>query len=228
MSFITWLKSLFTPKKDATEITLVYPPTAPKPVALKLPEHKIPTKAQVITFVNSLIEFESPYKLPYVAWRETKGKNRSPELDQMIPANGGHLGDSYCLFGQQDIMRAIERRWLGCKIDLPRGGGTQDFFAHVKPEYKRTEPDDLYIGIYRHGDTWQGHAVQAKGKFTKRPYFPTFEFNTDAKDASKIVRDGQGCGYLSRSVEHMPSSDMRLLGFVDVYAAIIWPKDWVK
>jgi hypothetical protein len=176
-----------------------------------------PTRVEVFTYMTHLIETESPYGKAYKMWRETGGKNRSPELDRMIIEMGGHLGDSYCLFGIQSIMRAIEEKF-DCIFDLPHTGSTQTFWQKSKEIYKVQTPGPLQVGIYQHGDTWQGHAVLPQGFLFNQKLFKTFEFNTDAHDASKVVRDGQGCGYIVRSMTG--SGDMHLKGFVDIYLAI--------
>jgi len=121
-----------------------------------------------------------------------------------------------CMFGCQDILRAVEIKF-NIKFDLPKTGSTQKFFNNTKPEYKTSTPDRLMIGIYQHGDEYKGHAIWCLGKQDKKQV-ATFEFNTSPDAGKEVIRDGQGCYFKTRNIEGY--GDMRMRGFVDILKAI--------
>lgn len=156
-------------------------------------------------------------KTAYMNFRETSGKNSSPDLDPMILRNGGKLGYPYCMYGQQDILRAVEMKFK-VKFDLPKTGSTQKFFNETKQEYKINFPKPYSIGIYRQKqDPTKGHAVQVRTQIDEKQ-FSTFEFNTSPQSESEIVRDGEGCYFKVRQITGY--SKMELRGFVDIFKAI--------
>jgi hypothetical protein len=174
---------------------------------------------KIFKFIDDLIYLgtNNPFtKKPYMDFRESSGKNSSPDLDPLIKRNGGSFADPYCLFGQQDILRAIERSF-GIEFDLPKTGSTQKFWGLVKPEYKTQTPKPYTIGIYKKADEYKGHAVLCLGQIDSKT-FSTFEFNTSPDAGQEIVRDGQGCYFKTRPLAGY--GDMKLLGFVDIIKAI--------
>lgn len=174
---------------------------------------------EICDFIDNLVYegSKNPFtKVAYMNFRESAGKNRSTELDAMIKRNGGNLGDAYCMFGQQDILRAIEKQF-NVKFDLPKGGSTQSFWRDTKAEYKTQNAGPYYIGIYKRGTTWTGHAVQSRGTINSKE-FSTFEFNTSPSAGQEIVRDGEGCYFKIRPFAGY--GDMKLLGFVDIFKAM--------
>jgi len=174
---------------------------------------------EIAAYIEELITkgTNNPFtKTPYKDLRESQGKNRSKDLDALILRNGGKLADPYCLYGLQDILRAVEIKF-NIKFDLPKAGSTQSFFNRTKPEYKTSEPLSYSIGIYQKGDEYKGHAVLCLSKIDSED-FSTFEFNTSPEQGKNIERDGQGCYFKTRSLEGY--DDMRLRGFVDIFKAI--------
>lgn len=161
---------------------------------------------------------DNPFtKTPYMNFKETSGNNRSEELDQLILRNGGKLGYPYCLYGQQDILRAVEIKFK-VKFDLPVTGSTQKFFNETKTEYISIEPLKYSIGIFRQKkDPTKGHAVQVRTKIDNKQ-FSTFEFNTSPQIDNEIVRDGEGCYFKVRQLAGY--NEMELRGFVDIFKAI--------
>jgi len=156
-------------------------------------------------------------KSPYMNFRETSGKNSSPDLDPMILRNGGKLGYPYCMYGQQDILRAVELKFK-VRFDLPNTGSTQKFFNETKQEYKIEYPKPYTIGIYRQkADQTKGHAVQVRNKIDDKQ-FSTFEFNTSPQMDNEIVRDGEGCYFKVRQLAGYEKMELR--GFVDIFKAI--------
>lgn len=189
------------------------PPVDPKE------KKKLPTRAEVDSFVRGIIEgtVANPQtSYPYDGIRETDGKNRSLAIDGIIRRQGGAMGEPYCLYGIQDILDAIRKKF-DVIIDLPEGGSTQSFWNDSNKTYKTQLPSPLCIGIYRKGDTWQGHAVLAMGNATTAGVYDTFEFNTSLS-ATMLERDGEGCGFRTRNVNGYIGYSLR--GFVDIYAAM--------
>lgn len=174
------------------------------------------TKDDIIKFVISLFEEKSVYGIPYKNYRETKGKNRSPEIDKMILAQGGNLGEPYCIYGIQSVLDEIRSKF-NVEIDLPETGSSQSFWSNTKSEYKIDKPCALSIGIYQNGNSWTGHGVIALSEIDSSNNFKTFEFNTSAS-GNDIVRDGQGAGYMKRPLKGY--GVMHTKGFVDIFKAI--------
>jgi hypothetical protein len=154
-------------------------------------------------------------KSPYIAFLETHGKNRSPEIDKMILRNGGSLGDPYCVWGLQDILRNLEHEF-SVKVDIPKTGGVLKLWEGTKKEFKTITPKELSIGCYQKQGTTQGHAVLALGFYSGR--ISTFEFNTSDNSDDSIVRDGEGAHYKERIIEGF--GNMKLLGFIDIVGAM--------
>lgn len=182
-------------------------------------EVRHPQFKEIAAYIEELITkgTNNPFtKTPYKDFRESQGKNRSKELDALIIRNGGKLADPYCLYGLQDILRAVEIKFK-IKFDLPKTGSTQSFFNRVNSIYKTSEPLPYAIGIYQKGDEYKGHAVLCLSKIDAED-FSTFEFNTSPEQGKIVERDGQGCYFKTRSVEGY--DDMRLRGFVDIFKAI--------
>jgi hypothetical protein len=170
-------------------------------------------------FVINIIEtatYSHLTKTPYIRFRETEGKNRSKDIDSMILRNGGNLGDPYCVWGIQDILRNLEIEF-DVKIDLPKTGGVLKLWERTKPSYKTKIPKELSIGCYQKQGTTQGHAVLVLGMESGR--LSTFEFNTSNNTDDKMVRDGEGAHYKTRIIEGF--GDMRLLGFIDIVGAML-------
>lgn len=177
---------------------------------------------QIAAYIDQIIKTGegNPFtKTPYMKFRESEGKNRSKDIDALIIRNNGQMADAYCMFGQQDILRAVEIKF-NIKFDLPRTGSTQKFFNNTKNEYKHADPKPYSLGIYQYGDEYKGHAVLCLTEYIdpEKEYFTTFEFNTSADAGPNIERDGQGCYFKKRPVDGHGS--MHLRGFVDIFKAI--------
>jgi hypothetical protein len=155
-------------------------------------------------------------KKPYIAWRETKGKNRSPEIDAMILRNGGKPGDPYCMYGVQDMLRILEKRYR-FKFDLPKTGSTQKFFNETNPAYISKTPIPYSIAIYKKGNTGLGHAAWCLWRVRDSEKIRTFEFNTSDNDQGD-ARDGEGCYTKIRNIGGFGSMELR--GFVNIFKAI--------
>jgi hypothetical protein len=155
-------------------------------------------------------------KTPYMNFRESDGHNRSPDIDAMILRNKGQLGDSYCLHGIQDILRAIEKTF-DFTIDLPKTGGVVKFWEGVRPEYKSPHPKKYFIACYQTIGARTGHAALSLGPINDKE-FATFEFNTSPEISDEVVRDGAGAYYKTRKIQQI--GRMTLLGFVDIFEAI--------
>jgi hypothetical protein len=149
-------------------------------------------------------------------FRESLGQNRSPDLDPMIIRNGGRPGDSYCVFGIQDMLRGAEIKFK-ITFDLPKTGGVQAFWKATKQEYKMLTPKPYCIGCYELLDSPFGHMVFSYGPVNPREH-STFEFNTSPNATPEIVRNGEGCYFKVRNIEGF--GKMKLLGYVDIFESI--------
>ena len=156
----------------------------------------------------------------YKLIRETKGKNRSPEIDKLVKAQGGKLGEPYCQYGQQEVVDELCRYYkLDRKlVELPEGGSTQTVWGLVPKKYKVDKPNALCWVTWQNGNSWTGHVEMcltesASGKFK------ALGFNTNIDDSNSVVRDGQGSGYTSRKTGSL--NGMHVKGYTDVYQAIV-------
>lgn len=174
---------------------------------------------QIQSYIENLLTkgTKNPFtKTPYMAIREEFGKNRGKELDALILRNGGSLGDPYCVFGLQDILRATEINF-NIEFDLPRGGSVVSFYNQVKAEYKGLLPRPYSIACYRYDQSWQGHAGLSLSKVGIQEH-STFEFNTSPNATEEIVRDGEGAYFKVRNIQGF--GKMKLMGFVYIMEAI--------
>lgn len=190
------------------EVTVPEKPDTPTPEPVN--PSKLPTRSEVSAFIESLLNTR------YNGMKETQGKNRSPELDALIKRQGGALGEPYCLYGIQDVLDEVRKKF-NVTIDLPEGGSTQSFWEGVKKEYKTQTPATCQVGIYRKGETWSGHAVMPMSGANESGVYRTFEFNTNL-NATMLERDGEGCGFRTRNTKGYIGYNLR--GFVDIYKAM--------
>lgn len=187
----------------------------PKPVS------KIPTRDEMLKVLVGMCEGTIPTNVgPYKLIRETKGKNRSPEIDKLIKAQGGSLAEPYCQYGQQEMLDELCRYYkLDRKlVQIPEGGSTQTVWSLVPKQYKLEEPGVLCWVTWRHGTSYQGHVEMCLTEAVKGKY-KTFGFNTTVDGDDKVVRDGQGAGYMDRRTGTI--GDMNVKGYTDVYQAIV-------
>lgn len=182
----------------------------------------IPTRAEMSVVLNDLIEGRLPnsHGKAYKEFRESAGKNRSPEIDSLIKKQGGTLGQSYCQYGCQDMLDELCAYYKvdRTKVNIPEGGGTQDVFSKCHSKYRVDKPDVLRLVTWRHADSWQGHVGMCLSSPNPKKIFKTFEFNTSAGGVG-VVRDGDGAAYKDRSLDGFGT--MKIRGFIDVYEAIV-------
>jgi len=182
----------------------------------------IPSREEMLGAVIGMIEGDIPVQNgPFKIIRETKGKNRSAEIDALIKRQGGTLGDPYCAWGQQEILDelcayyGIDRK----KVKLNEGGSCDSLFKKLDKakKYRVSSPSPLcwVIFIYPSG---KGHIEMCLATADGKGNFRAFGFNTTAKGA-EVVRDGQGAGYTLRSVKGY--GDAKVRGYFDVYQAIV-------
>jgi hypothetical protein len=185
--------------------------------------NKIPTRDDMNSvFIGLCIGIhKNRLGLPYRKIRETKGHNRSPEIDALIKNQGGSLGDPYCMWGMQEVLDelclfyGVDRSF----VRIPKGGSTQTVFKTTPPEFKRIVPDKMkWIFWQLISNPSRGHVGMVTSELNKDSSFYTFEFNTNIKDANEVVRDGEGAGFVTRRLGG--TSTMRIIGYVDIYDAI--------
>lgn len=157
---------------------------------------------------------------PYKKIRETSGKNRSPELDQLILKQGGSLGEPYCVYGQQQAIDdicsilKIDRK----SVDIPEGGSSQRVFKNSPDRFKKSKPAPMRIVVWQYlSDPAHGHFGVCLSYADGNGLFQTFEFNTNP-DPGSVIRDGQGAHFLNRNIAGTRS--MRVLGYIDLFEAI--------
>jgi len=182
----------------------------------------IPSREEMLGVVIGMIEGDIPVQNgPFKIIRETKGKNRSAEIDALIKRQGGTLGDPYCAWGQQEILDElcayyeIDRK----KVKLNEGGSCDSLFKKLDKAgvYRVKAPVPVSWVIFRYPNG-KGHIEMPLSTADKKGNFRAFGFNTTAKGA-EVVRDGQGAGYTLRSVKGY--GDAKVRGYFDVYQAIV-------
>ncbi|TXH09394.1 MAG: CHAP domain-containing protein [Spirochaetes bacterium] len=172
------------------------------------PPKKSRTRGEIIDALIRVAE-------KFVGEKETKGKNRSPLIDQIITDQNGTLGSPYCMYGMQHVIK-LTCEYMGLKNPMPKGGGTQSVWAKIPWLYKsKTEPlkGDL-IFFQSRGDKSRGHVglvteVLPNGKLL------CVEWNTNAKG----VRDGDGVWTKERSLKG--NATLAVLGFADIATMIL-------
>jgi hypothetical protein len=206
-----------TPTPPSAVDAVVVAAPAPKPFP------KIPTRAEMLAVVKGMIDGTiKTANGPYATIKELKSvPNRSPAIDAIIKSQGGKFGESYCQYGQQEIIDEVckyyklDRRF----VEIPEGGSTQTVFNLVPTRYKVTQPFPLCWVTWRSKTTsWQGHvgltlSAAINGVFT------SFEFNTTVRKDDGIERDGEGAATQQRKVAGMNTMEIR--GYSDIYQAIV-------
>lgn len=190
----------------------------PKP---KPEELGLPTREQVLKALIGMIEGNIKTKCgAYKLIRETKGNNRSPEIDKLIKAQGGSLGEPYCQYGQQEVLDELCRYYNVERklVQIPEGGSTQTVWSLVPDKYKVEGPKPMCWVTWQHGTSYRGHVEMCLTDAVKTKY-QTFGFNTSVTTDDKVVRDGQGAGYMDRRTGTI--GDMRVKGYTDIYEALI-------
>lgn len=187
----------------------------------------VPTREEFSQMLTDIFEGKLPTRFgPFLNVRETHGKNRSPKLDPMIKSQGGSLADAYCLWGQQYDLDEV-CTYLGVDrklVKIPEGGGTQDVLRRTPARFITTKRKLACFITWRHGKTGLGHVERVCLETTHmdtvdKDYFQCIGYNTTVDGDDRIVRDGQGCGYTNRL--ERGTGDMFLLGYTDVYLAVI-------
>jgi len=182
---------------------------------------KIPTRSEMLNVAAGMVEGTIQTRVgPYRNIKETSGNNRSPAIDKILVTQGGEFGDPYCQYGQQEFLDELCRYYDVPRksVDLPKGGSTQLVWSKIPDKYKRLSPSPLCWVTWRHSNTGKGHVGMCFGLPTDI-YFKAFEFNTSVTEDGSVERDGQGAHWTRRSVATV--GDMEILGYADVYQAIV-------
>lgn len=194
---LDWIKNLF-------KLPAAKPPEKPTPISPK------PMRSHALV-VGTLIKVAEKF----VGEKETKGKNRSPLIDQIITDQGGTLGSPYCMYGMQHVIK-LTCSALGVKNPMPKGGGTQSVWSKIPWLYKsKAEPmvGDL-IFFQSRSDKSRGHVGLVVDLLPKERLL-CIEWNTNAKG----VRDGEGVFLKERKLSG--NATLSVLGFVDVAQMIL-------
>jgi hypothetical protein len=194
MAFWDFLKDILKPKQPSPIIDK--PPVDDGTVTLK---KKIQDE---IIFMASA----------WIGVRETKGNNRSPQIDALIQSQGGSLGSPYCMYGVQHVVQSACLK-LNLQNPMPEGGSTQRVWAKINEKYKSKNPTRASLIFWRsRKDKSRGH-VGIVEDFDGD--LVTIEFNTN--DAGS--RDGDGVWRKRRKLSG--SISLELLGFVNIAQMII-------
>jgi hypothetical protein len=203
-AFINWLLSLF---KESKSKNPKVPKAEPKPV--KLPEGML-TREQFdqldTDIISGKIKVKGFAKNGYDGWREI-GDNKNPaDISPAIVRQGGKPGHAYCMYGQQDLFEAmLTHLGISRKLArLPRGGSTQSVWADCPGEFKLQYPVVQSLCIVQYNGEWKGHVEKVKKVLStalKAPFKVfMFAFNTNIKKPSTLVREGEGSGYVERTM----------------------------
>lgn len=210
---IEWLKSLFSAPKVGVDKPIEY---------VVLPTSKL-TREGVLKVYRDMCEGKIKTKNgPYVLVRETKGKNRSKQIDAINLDQKSYLGAPYCMNGQQDALDelckyfGIDRR----KVRFKETASCDSAFRWIEKnakEFLLDRPKPMVYVIYQYSDG-TGHIECCLTEADVRGIFETFGFNTNIDGDDAVVRDGQGAGYVKRNIRGYGSAKVR--GYFDVYAAL--------
>ena len=214
---VEFFRRLFGASPTASAAT----PEKPAPVVSRPAEKVIPNRYEMAQVLRSMINGSIPTRVgPYYQIKETNGNNRSKAIDMIIKAQGGDLGESYCQYGQQEMLDELCRYYdiSRKKVRIPGGGSTRSVWDNTPQQYKRAAPDLMRWVTWQHGTSWRGH-VGMCFSMSKDGSFQTFEFNTSLVSSGGVVRDGEGASWCDRNTKG--SGDMHILGYVDIYAAIV-------
>ena len=206
MKLLAMLKRIFSTKKT---IVIVPPPQHridPPIIKPDPPQPNVMLKEKIIQEIISIAH-------KWIGVRETKGKNRSPEIDALILSQNGSLGSPYCMYGVQHVVQSVCLK-LNLKNPLPQGGSTQRVWSKIPIAYKKDLPSrgDLIF--------WQSRSDKTRGHVgivasTKDANIVCIEFNTDGYGS----RDGDGVWSKERKLSGTVS--LKVLGFVDVAKMIV-------
>lgn len=153
--------------------------------------------------------------------RETKGKNRSPRIDEINKRAHTALGSPYCAAG---YWCAVDDacKILGLKNPAPPTASSQAFRkdSYVPKKFIRPEGALGQIGdagvLQVRGDSSHGHLVAVAENQTEamKPKFKTGEYNTDGSGS----RDGDGAYWMTRSTQDgsFTNSGKLFICFTDV------------
>lgn len=219
---MSWFTDLFKKKQPVVKKPVVKEPVVQKPTAPDIGENKyaLPTRQEMLAVINGMITGSIQVRNgAYNTIRETHGKNRSPRIDSIIKRQGGSLGQPYCAYGAQEVLDEVCEYYKVPRsfVKLPEGGGTQSLWGKLKNTvYKVLKPVVCGWVIWYYNDS-AGHIGWTLSE-EKNMMMDTFEFNTNASDSTRVVRDGQGAGYCKRSTK--PTGRMKIRGYVDCYTAI--------
>lgn len=179
----------------------------------------VPTRKEMVQVIKDMCTGKIKTKNgPYEGIRETKGKNRDPQIDAIILRQGGSLGQPYCQWGMQEILDelcdyyGVSRK----SVDIPEGGGTQDVYRRSPERFKHAKVVFPSWRTWKKGNTGLGHVEMALETISEGLY-KMFGFNTSVK-GSEVARDGEGCGFTKRP--HDPAGSLSPVGYIDIYAAI--------
>ena len=151
--------------------------------------------------------------------RETRGKNRSPRIDEFNKRAKAPMGSPYCASG---LWCAIDDacKQLGLKNPVKPTASSQAFrkTSFVPEKYIRREGEMGRIGDFGvlqvPGNSAHGHLTVLGADQRSQPIFYTLEYNTDASGD----RDGDGAYATSRSTKDgdKQNSGKLFICFVDV------------
>jgi hypothetical protein len=151
--------------------------------------------------------------------RETKGPNRSPDIDVVNKWVGVDLGSPYCI---AFLLYCLNQVCLELKLKNPVGkhAGTQEFFNNAPAKYKHLLTEDWVLAsiaiMVQRNDSSHGHAVGVKvGRAARDSQVSTDEFNTGPDGG----RDGEGFYHHVRSLAG--TSSLKFRGAIDVCQWVI-------
>lgn len=208
-----WLRKVFTPQK-------ALPPPQNSTIA--------PRSVLIERLSRALIAAWREDALK--KFRETNGKNRSPEIDAANRWIGAGLGAPYCitmlLYRTSQVCKQ-----LGLQNPIINTASTQRFLNSAPNQYKvafrekmseafaisvQVPPAAIYI-MRRNSDPSLGHAFAGQDKKAAGYGFvPAVEYNTDPVSGD---RDGDGAYETTRDIRG--NSSMWTRGWVDVAAWIV-------
>lgn len=185
-AILEWLRSIFK-KQEA-----VKPPVPEVVVAPKPPPRGV-------TFSEALRTTAVIFATRDLWWRESNGKNRSPEIDAVNKAVGVPLGSPYCKSGLWvRVIDATCKEW-GLVNPVRRDASSQSMLRLAPSKFVKAAgvlPKKGDVGILTNRiDKTHGHIYLVREDATDPKSHLTIEYNTNSKGS----RDGEGVHELTRS-----------------------------
>lgn len=152
----------------------------------------------------------------WIGIREEGGDNHGAIVEMFQKKSGAPLGVAWCMCFVQFCAQAVDNLKSTFYADsapelkLPKGAACLDVWHRAPEEFKSQNPSPGAVVIWRHGQTYQGHAGIVVSVNEEAGTFETIEGNTSSAD--HVERNGDGVYRKIRKLH--PTGEMELVGFI--------------